>query len=496
MKAGRQITKSGWTRRDLLRRTLWSAACTSGVPSILRAESRMLNIVCILMDDLGWRDLGCYGSTFYRTPNVDALARDGMRFTEAYAACPVCSPTRAAILTGRYPARIGLTDYLVGTRRGKLLPAEYLHYLPLHETTVAKVLREADYATASIGKWHLGPEPYYPEHHGFDLNVAGCDLGHPPSYFWPYAAGDRRVPLKNGSDGEYLTERLTREAVRFIEANAHRPFFLYLAHYAVHNPMQAPDRWTEPFKAGRTRTPSQTAEYLEWHGRKVRIVQNNPVYAGMIAAADDGVGQIVRTLKKLGLYDRTLLLFTSDNGGLSTAEGMPTSNYPLAGGKGWLYEGGIRVPLIIRWPGKTRPGSVCQVPVTSTDFFPTLLAAAGLPQMPELHTDGANLTPVLDGKRAVLHDALYWHYPHYSNQGCNPSGAIREGKYKLIEDYETGNCELFDLETDAGETRDLYSLLPETAARLKEKLSNWRRSVGARMPRSDAAPSGGTTTQE
>jgi arylsulfatase A-like enzyme len=445
---------------------------------------RQMNVVLVLMDDLGQRDLGCYGSTFYETPAIDRLAHEGMLFTDAYAACPVCSPTRASIMTGRYPARIGLTDYLIGQRRGKLLPAEYVKHLPLEETTIARCLSDDGFVCASIGKWHLGPEPYYPERHGFHLNVGGCELGHPPSYFWPYGDNSVRVPITPGQPDEYLTDRLTDEAIRFVRRSAHRPFFLYLSHYAVHNPQQSRDHWTQHFTAKlRSTTGQDGPEFEDWRGRRVRVKQNQPVYAGMIASADEGLARIVAELKQLGLYDNTVIIFASDNGGLSTAEGTPTSNRPLAGGKGWLHEGGIRVPFIVRWPGVTRPGSVCREPVISNDLFPTILAMADAPQRPELHRDGLDLTPLLRGEQTLRRDALYWHYPHYSNQGCTPCGAIREGNLKLIEWYEDGRCELYDLDADIGETRDLSSKRTEDVRRLRSRLAEWRVAVGARMPR-------------
>ena len=450
-------------------------------------ETQRMNILFVLMDDLGQRDVGCYGSTFYETPAVDQLAREGMLFTDAYAACPVCSPTRASLMTGRSPARIGLTNYLVGRRRGKMLPAEYIEHLPLEETTIAECLGEAGYVSASIGKWHLGPEPYYPEHQGFDVNIGGCHLGHPPSYFWPYGDASVRVPITPGQPDEYLTDRLTDETIRFIRRNAARPFFAYLSHYAVHNPQESRDYWSRRFADKLRAMPDQQGpEYEDWRGMSVRIKQNQPVYAGMIASADEGLGRIIGELKALGLYDRTVVIFMSDNGGLSTAEGMPTSNRPLAGGKGWLHEGGIRVPLIIRWPGVTRPGSVCSGPVMSCDLFPTMLRMAGIGLRPDLHCDAADLSPLLRGETGLERDAIYWHYPHYSNQGCKPSGAIREGNLKLIEDYEDGTTELYDLSKDIGETRDLCASRPEDAARLRSKLASWRQSVGARMPREDS----------
>ncbi|HEX8198873.1 MAG TPA: sulfatase, partial [Isosphaeraceae bacterium] len=315
------------------------------------------NIVFIVADDLGWRDLGCYGSTFYETPNLDRLAARGMRFTDAYASCPVCSPTRASILTGRYPARVGITDYIPGARHGKLNPAPYLHELPLAELTIAEALKEAGYATAFVGKWHLGGAPFYPEHQGFDRNVAGCEKGSPPSYFSPY----RITNLSDGPPGEYLTDRLTEEAIRFIEAarSGGRPFYLHLSHYAVHNPQQAKPELIRKYREKASRRPPPTGpEFAPEGERQARQVQNQPVYAAMIQSLDESVGRVLAALDRLQIGDETVVFFTSDNGGLSTSEGSPTSNVPLRAGKGWLYEGGVRVPLVVRWPGKTAPGSV------------------------------------------------------------------------------------------------------------------------------------------
>ncbi|MEW5975419.1 MAG: sulfatase [Acidobacteriota bacterium] len=427
------------------------------------------NFVFILIDDLGWADLGCYGSRFHRTPNLDRLARQGMRFIHAYAACPVCSPTRASILTGKYPARLHLTDWLPGRPdqpSQKLARPLIRQALPLEEETVAEVLRSAGYKTAAIGKWHLGGKGYGPQQQGFDLNVAGDHTGTPLSYFYPFRKGHSVMPgLERGTAGEYLTDRLTREAESFLEKSQDQPFFLYLSHYAVHIPMVAKADLVGRFEAAVN--PSDP--------------QHNPIYAAMLQSVDESVGRILQKLEELGLDQRTIVFFTSDNGGLSVEEGPhtpATSNVPLRAGKGYLYEGGIREPLMVRWPGVVRPGSVCRTPVTSTDFFPTILEAAKLG--PRKSVDGTSLVPLLQGRSWPSRE-IYWHYPHYSNQGGKPGGAIRQGRFKLIEFYEDQHVELYDLETDASEEHNLSGEKPTRAAALLKKLRTWQSDVGAQM---------------
>jgi arylsulfatase A-like enzyme len=442
--------------------------------------SRPPNIVFILADDLGWRDLGCYGSSFYETPHLDRLAAQGMRFTQAYAACHVCSPTRASILTGKYPARLHLTDWLPGRPDRpdqKLNRPVILQQLPLEEVTVAEALKKGGYRTAFIGKWHLGGPEFYPDKQGFDLNVGGCQLGHPPSYFSPY-----NIPtLTDGPKGEYLTDRLTDEAIRFIEAAKDRPFFLYLSHYAVHNPMQARPELIAKYRAKAARLVSAGPRFVVDSGRQVRQVQDHPTYAAMIESLDQGVGRIVRKLEDLGLTRDTILVFTSDNGGLSTAEGTPTSNRPLRMGKGWNFEGGVREPLIVKWPGVTGPGSTCDEPMISMDYYPTFLEMAGLPLLPSRHVDGASLVPVLKG--GVRPDRpLFWHYPHYSNQGGSPCGAVLSGDFKLIEWFEDMHVQLFNLRDDVQEKNDLAAQMPDEVKVLRQQLHDWRQAVGAQMP--------------
>jgi arylsulfatase A-like enzyme len=450
-----------------------------GSAGLTRAAERP-NFIFILADDLGWCDLGCYGSAFYETPNLDRLAASGIRFTNAYAACCVCSPTRASILTGKYPARLQITNFIPGALRGKLNPAPYLHHLPLSEVTIAERLKEAGYTTASIGKWHLGQQGYWPEQQGFEVNIAGCDKGSPPSYFSPY-----KIPnLRDGPPGEYLTDRLTDEALGFIETARERklPFFLYLAHYAVHNPQQAKPDVVKKYREKAARQPAVTAsEFLPEGDRQARQIQDQPVYAAMVESLDASVGRMLATLERLSLRDNTVVFFTSDNGGLSTSEGSPTSNVPLRAGKGWPYEGGVREPLIVSWPNMIKAGRVSREPMISTDYYPTMLEMAGLPLEPGQHVDGVSLLPVLRGGTRPER-ALFWHYPHYSNQGGRPSGAILLGDYKLIEWFEDGRTELYNLRVDPGEKQDIGGKQAETAAELRRRLSEWRAGVGAKMP--------------
>jgi arylsulfatase A len=433
-----------------------------------RAAGPRPNIILIVIDDLGWADLGCYGSTYHETPNLDALARRGMRFTDGYAACPVCSPSRAAIMTGRYPARLHLTDWLPGRpdqASQKLRRPRFRQELPLDEVTLAEVLGPAGYTSASIGKWHLGGPAFWPEHQGFDMNIGGTETGSPPGGYFRFKTPN----LQARSDAEYLTDRLTDEAIAFVERNRTRPFFLYLAHYAVHIPLQAR---TERLARYRAKPASGS-------------LQNNPIYAAMLQSVDEGVGRLMRKLEDLGIEDRTVVIFTSDNGGLSVKEGPntpATSNSPLRAGKGYLYEGGIRVPLIIAWPGVTRPGSICGVPVSGQDLFPTVRDIAGGAPTPGRVVDGESLAPLLRRTGALRRDSLFWHYPHYANQGGKPGGAIRQGNLKLIEGYEDGRSELYDLVADPSERKDLSGERPDEVSRLRDRLDQWRRSVGAQMP--------------
>ena len=440
----------------------------------MAADSAPTNIVLILVDDLGWMDLGCQGSSFYRTPHIDRLAAEGVRFTNAYAACAVCSPTRAAILTGKYPARLMLTDWLPSGRwnpAARLREGRFLRGLPVEEFTLAEALREAGYRTASIGKWHLGSEPFsLPEHHGFDVNIGGNAHGAPGNYFFPYD-GNWLIPstglrvkwnvLPDGKEGEYLTDRLTDEAVQFLHDCGDQPFFLYFPHYGVHTPLQAK---AEMVAAYQNVPPDQQ--------------QGQPVYAAMVQSIDESVGRIMATLRELNRDRNTLVIFTSDNGGFYNA----TDNSPLRANKGAYYEGGIRVPLIIRWPGAAQPGLVVSEPVISTDLYPTCLAAAGLPARPHQHEDGVNLQPLLEAGGQIADRALFWHYPHYNTHPSSvPSSVIRRGDWKLIESFDPAGVELYHLGNDLSELSNLASEEPERRQRLLQELNSWRRSVRAEM---------------
>ncbi|HEV7222647.1 MAG TPA: sulfatase [Pirellulales bacterium] len=449
------------------------------------AEPTRPNIVFFLADDLGRHDLGCYGSTFYETPHLDRLAKEGARFTAAYAACPVCSPTRASIMSGQWPQRTGVTDYIGAAapekwnRNTKLLPAAYADRLGLDEPTLAKALKAAGYATFFAGKWHLGPEGWWPENQGFDVNRGGVTRGAPNGggkYFSPYD----NPRLADGPPGEHLPDRLATETTKFIESNRQRPFFVYFSLYSVHTPLMAREDLRKKYEAKRRRLALEP-EWGREGERDVRLVQEHAVYAGMVEAMDQAVGKVLGKLDELGLAENTLVIFTSDNGGLSTSEGWPTSNVPLRGGKGWMYEGGIGEPLLVRWPKEVKAGTVVGAPVSSPDFFPTLLEAAGAKPQPGQTLDGLSLMPLLRGG-ALPERALFWHYPHYGNQGGAPGAAIRRGDWKLIEWLEDGRAELFDLAADPGEQLDLAAEQPERVAKLRAELQDWQREVGAKFP--------------
>jgi arylsulfatase A len=449
------------------------------------------NIILFLIDDLGWRDLGCQGSTFYQTPNIDRLAKEGVRFTDAYAACAVCSPTRAAVLTGKYPARLLLTEWLPSGRwnpKAKLQSGRFLRGLPVEEHTLAEALYEGGYRTAHIGKWHLGSEPFcLPEHHGFDVNTAGNAHGAPGSYFFPYP-GDWLIPgsgqratwnvLPDGKDGEYLTDRLTDEAVKFLHESKDNSFFLYFSHYGVHTPLQAKADMIAKYE----RIPEAER-------------QGKTEYAAMVESIDDSVGRVMSTLKELNLDQNTVILFTSDNGGFYNA----TSNAPLRANKGAYYEGGIRVPLIVKWPGVAKPGHVVSTPVTSTDLYPTCLAAAGLPARPHQHMDGVNLQSVLNGAAPLPARSLFWHYPHYNEHPSSvPSSVIRKGDWKLIQSFDPEGLELYNLSDDLSETKNLAAVQEDKVTELHRELDAWRKDVGAEMmkPNPDYDPAAKSTKKK
>jgi arylsulfatase A-like enzyme len=411
--------------------------------------------------------LGCQGSTFYETPHIDRLAASGMRFTQGYSACTVCSPTRAAVLTGMYPARLHITDWIEGHKRpyAKLRVPDWRMHLPHSALTMAEVFQANGYATCHLGKWHLGGEEFWPTTHGFDQNIGGNHRGQPPSYFFPYERENIKLPgLTEGQEGEYLTDRLTEEAVQFIKANKDRPFFLYFPHYAVHTPLQA--------------KPNLVAKYRDKAGRMRNQPHTHAVYAAMIESLDQGTGKLLDTLDSLKLRESTIVIFTSDNGGLMSS----TSNAPLRVGKGSAYEGGVRVPLIVSYPPGIKAGSTSDVPSMSIDLLPTLADLCVLDVAKAPAWDGVSLAPALKQSGLVERDALFWHYPHYHPGGATPYGAIRAGDYRLVEFYEDGKVELYHLKDDIGETRDLAATQPAKRDELLGKLRAWRKEVSAQMP--------------
>lgn len=430
------------------------------------------NIVLVLVDDMGAADGECFGSRFYQTPHLNRLAADGVRFTQAYAACAVCSPSRAAILTGKAPARLHLTDWIPGERPpvgARLRLPDWEKGLPLAETTLAEALKPLGYATASIGKWHLGGPEFSPFAQGFERDIAGSHTGQPASYFWPYGGADdsRRVPglsEQGGSEGEYLTDRLTDEALQFIAAHRTQPFFLYLAHYAVHSPLMG--------------KPELVAEAAS---RPAADGQGNATYAAMLRSVDESVGRIRRKLRELQLEDQTIVIFTSDNGGAVHFGNPPaTSNSPLRAGKGYPYEGGLRVPLLVCVPG-TMAGNVCELPVIGHDLFPTLLELAGAPPAAGPQ-DGVSLAPLLRGQIDRPRDGLFWHYPHYWLGGKVPPYSVaRVGDWKLIRFHEDRREELYNLRDDPSERQDRASAHPERRRALAARLDRWLKEVGAQM---------------
>lgn len=456
------------TRRSFL--TALSVFAAGSLGCGVQRTQRQPNLVFILADDLGYTDLASYGSPLHETPNLDRLAANGIRFTNAYAACPVCSPTRASIVTGKYPARVGITNYLPGRHPvpyAKLIGVEQKLHLELSETTFAETLKSAGYRTGHFGKWHLGGEEYSPLKQGFD--VAFGHTASTRSYFYPGWAGD---PPIEGREGEYVTDRLGDEAVRFIQENHDRPFFAYLPHFAPHVPLEAKEEAVAKYKAK----------------LKPDLRHNDPVYAAMIESLDENVGKVLDAIESAGISDNTVVVFTSDNGGLTAPEWLlkpTTSNLPLREGKGHLYEGGIRVPLIVSGPG-LRKGVTDGTPLSSVDHFPTLNELAGLPASANGEIDGVSYAPLLKAAAQPGERALFWHYPHYSNQLGRPGSAIRRGDFKLIRFHEDNHVELYNLKDDVGETKDLASEQPEKAKQLADELEAWLKSVDAKFPTENA----------
>ena len=443
------------------------------------------NILFILVDDLGWADVGCNNpESFYETPNIDRMAGAGVRFTNAYAASPVCSPTRASIMTGQYPARLHITDWIPGNdpKDRKLVGPRDEHQLPLEETTLAELLKQAGYVTGFFGKWHLGDTGYFPEDQGFDINIGGHHRGSPPGgYYSPY----KNPKLPDGPVGEYLPDRLTSEVIRFMEANCDKPFLAYLAFYTVHTPIQASRRHLAYYEEKASKIDrADSVRFIPEHDGITRIKQDNPAYASMVHAMDENVGRLMDALESIGIMDNTWIIFTSDNGGLSTLgrNNAPTSNQPLRAGKGWCYEGGVRVPLVVTGPGiRARSGSV-DFPVISNDLFKTVIDMAGIEAKGDLPGDGISLFPLVSGKDYVPgRTDLFWHYPHYHGSTWTPGSAVRGGYWKLIRFYETGESELYNLAEDPGETNNLVIDFPDKAREMEDKLDQWLEEVNAQM---------------
>lgn len=440
---------------------LFSSTC-------LRAADGPPNVVLILIDDMGWTDLSCYGSKFYETPNIDRLAASGMRLTHSYSACTVCSPTRSAVMTGKYPARLHITDWIAGHNRpfAKLKIPDWQQYLPHDEITIAETFKANGYATCHIGKWHLGGEEYVPTTQGFDINIGGTHAGSPPTYFFPYKNNNGSLPgLEEGQPDEYLTDRLTDEAIKFVSAAKDKPFFLYLPFYAVHTPLMA-----KPEKISKYQSKAQADN-----------PQHHATYAAMVESLDEGIGRLMAHLDSLKLRDNTIVVFTSDNGGLKLNQ--VTSNDPARDGKGSAYEGGVRVPYIFSYPPKIRAGSTSDAPTMSIDLFPTLVELCGIETKPQKPAwDGTSVASVLLEKGPVKRDTLYWHYPHYHPGGATPYGAVRSGDWRLVEFYEDGRTELYNLKDDISETKNLSSSQPKKRDELLSLLRQWRSEVGAQMP--------------
>jgi arylsulfatase A-like enzyme len=439
------------------------------------------NFVFILVDDLGWADVKCNNpNSFYDTPNIDKLAENGVRFTQAYSANPVCSPTRAALMTGKHPNRVNITDWIPGDdpKNRPLLGPQDRNELALEEITIAEKLKEKGYKTGFIGKWHLGDEGFFPENQGFDINIGGHEKGSPPGgYYSPY----KNPKLTDGPEGEYLTDRLTDESIQFIAENKGNPFFLYLAYYTVHTPIQAAKKHIEKYELKREQLGLDSVPHKPEGEGWTKLVQEDAAYASMVAAMDENVGRIAEALKEQGLDKNTWIIFTSDNGGLSTLrrKNAPTNNGPLRAGKGWCYEGGIRVPLIIAGPDVVNPGRIEEQPAISMDYFTTILNLAGIEHE---KNDGENLVPTLTENNDLERDELFWHYPHYHGSAWKPGSAIRKADWKLVVHYEEDLAELFNLAEDPGEKKDVSEYFPEKLIELKLLLEENLANTGGQYP--------------
>ena len=445
------------------------------------------NVVLILIDDMGLHDLSVEGSKFYESPNIDKLARGGMRFTQGYATCRVCSPSRASIQLGQFTARHGITDW-IGARTGmdwkrddRVLPAEYVDHLPHEDVSLAEAMKEGGYRTFFAGKWHLGNEGSFPTDHGFEINRGGHHRGSPPGgYFAPF----KNPVLEDGPNGESLPMRLADETAQFIKSHKDQPFFAMLSFYSVHGPVQTTQELWAKYQKKAESLPERAERFKVDRTMPVRQIQDHPVYAGMVEVTDKAVGHVMDALEELGLTESTIVIFTSDNGGVSSGDAFATSNLPLRGGKGRQWEGGIREPYYIRYPRVTKANSTSNVPVTGADFYPTILDLCGLPMRPKQHVDGVSLVPLLRGE-SIPERPLYWHYPHYGNQGGEPGSIIRVGDWKLIHYYEDGRNELYHLKTDPSEEIDIAFSYPAKTTKMWKQLDRWLDSVNAKRPKPD-----------
>lgn len=448
------------------------------------------NVLFILVDDLGYMDLSYTGSEYYETPNIDRIANEGMVFNQGYAASRVCSPSRASVMTGKFTGRHGITDW-IGAKSGeawreakrydKLLPAAYNHDLSKEDITLAEAMKAAGYKTFFAGKWHLGDKGSYPEDHGFDINKGGWEKGSPiGGYFSPW----ENPNLENQQDSENLSMRLANETASFIKQHRDSSFFAFLSFYAVHGPIQTTRQKWDKYRVKSEETGIAEKGYIMERNLPIRQVQDNPIYAGLVESMDDAVGVVLKTLEEEGLAQNTMVIFTSDNGGVASGDSFSTANLPLRGGKGYQWEGGIREPFFIKAPWLVQGGSTTDYPVIGTDFYPTILDVANIGLRPQQHVDGLSLKPLLEGK-TLAERPLFWHYPHYGNQGGDPSSIIREGHWKLIHYWENEAKELYNLEKDPGEQLNVASEHLELVAQLDEKLMSWLAEVNANMPAKD-----------
>lgn len=461
------------------------------VKTIASNNVKKPNILFILVDDLGIKDLGFTGSKFYETPNIDSLVAKSTIFTQGYAGSRVCSPSRATILTGKFTARHGITDWIgaktgeewrTTNREDKLLPANYLHNLPKQEITIAEALKTNGYKTFFAGKWHLGNEGSYPEDHGFDINIGGFESGGPKGgYFSPF----KNPKLENKKDGENLSMRLAKETSSFITQQKEQPFFAFLSFYAVHGPIQTNQQKWKKYRDKAAKQGIKESGFVMERKLPIRITQDNPIYGGLVESMDDAVGVVLNQLKKLGLDKNTIVIFTSDNGGVSSGDNFSTSNLPFRGGKGYQWEGGVREPYFIYVPWSASKQKTIDYPVTGADFFPTLLDYANISLIPNQHKDGISLKPLIEENKIPEERSLYWHYPHYGNQGGDPSSIIRKGKWKLIYYYEDNKNELYNLEKDPFEQENLSIKETEISVKLSKELFSWLEIVDAKFPELD-----------